>query len=66
MAKFVNQTLHRVVRKIAEPVIEQEQEDVGLGDVIHGVTHRIGAKHCAKCQKKKQAANRRLVFGRPK
>lgn len=66
MAKFQNQTLHRVARKLAEPVLEDGQQDVGLGDVIHGVTRRVGAKHCAKCQKRKKTANSKIVFGRPR
>jgi hypothetical protein len=66
MAKFQNQTLHRVARAVAKPALEDGQEDVGLGDVFHGVTRRIGIKHCAKCKKRKQKANAKVVFGRPR
>jgi hypothetical protein len=66
MAKFMNQTLHRVAKAVAEPVLQEDQEEVGMGDVIHGVTSRLGVRHCSKCAKRKQAANRKLSFGRPK
>lgn len=60
--KFVEQGL----RRLAENVIEPGQEQVGLGDVIHGATQRLGVKHCAKCAKRKRGANRRIAFGRPR
>lgn len=63
--RFQSKMLHKVVRKVADPVLEPGQEDVGLGDVIHGLTHRVGAKHCGPCAKKKAKANKKVVFGRP-
>lgn len=59
--KFVQQVLHSV----AAPVLPEGQEHVGLGDLIHGMTHRAGIKHCSKCAAKKAKANR-ISFGRPR
>lgn len=28
-----------------------------MGDVVHGATRRLGMKHCAKCQQRKQGMN---------
>lgn len=60
--KFVQQGL----RRLAENVVDPDQEQVGLGDVLHGATQRMGIKHCAKCAKRKRGANRRIAFGRPR
>ena len=66
MPKFVDQVLHKVARAVAAPVLEPGQEEVGLGDAIHGVTKRLGLKHCHKCAKRKAALNKRKVSGRPR
>lgn len=60
--KFARQ----VLRKVAEPALEPGQEGIGLGDVIHGITKRAGLKHCSGCAKRKNNANRAVVFGRPR
>lgn len=64
--KWLQQGARRIAEKIAEPVLEPGQEEVGLGDVVHGVTKRVGLKHCHGCAKRKKAMNRRVAFGRPR
>lgn len=60
MSKFMRQKLYRVANKVAAPVRDpsQQDEDVGLGDMIHGVTHRLGIPHCAPCARRKARANK--------
>lgn len=58
--KFMEQSL----RRIAKPVLEEGQEEFGLGDVVHGATRRAGIKHCSDCTRRKKGMNRRFRFGR--
>lgn len=62
LPKFARQALH----KVAAPAMEPGQEDIGLGDVVHGVTKRLGMKHCRDCAKDKDRMNKTVVFGRPR
>lgn len=39
-------------------------EDIGLGDVIKRTTSYIGIKPCGGCQRRAQALNRWMAFGR--
>lgn len=62
LPKFARQVLH----KVAAPALEPGQENIGLGDVVHGVTKRVGLKHCRKCAESKAKLNKRFVIGRPR
>jgi hypothetical protein len=40
--------------------------DVGLGDVVKGLTSKLGVAPCGGCEERAAAMNRHLVFtGRP-
>ena len=40
------------------------EEEVGLGDVIKGVTYVMGIKPCEGCERRAAALNRWMVFTR--
>jgi hypothetical protein len=39
-------------------------EEVGLGDVVKGVTYSMGMKLCGGCERRAAAMNRWMVFTR--
>jgi hypothetical protein len=41
------------------------KKEIGLGDIIGRATAAIGVKPCAACQKRADALNQKIVFGRP-
>jgi hypothetical protein len=43
-------------------------EDVGLGDILKGLTSVVGIRPCGGCERRAAALNRRIIFSgrRPK
>lgn len=62
---MANRLLARALHRVAQPVLQQGQREFGVGDVVHGVTHRLGVKHCAPCAKRKAALNKKKSFSVP-
>jgi hypothetical protein len=48
-----------------QPVLQQGQREFGAGDVVHGVTHRLGIKHCGTCAKRKAVLNAKKIWRAP-
>jgi hypothetical protein len=63
---MINRLARRALHRIAQPVLEQGQREFGAGDVLHGLTHRAGIKHCSKCAQKKEELNKKLRFVAPR
>lgn len=40
------------------------QRQVGLGDVVAGMTRAVGIKPCPPCKRRQDALNRLLAFGK--
>ena len=40
------------------------KESVGAGDLVHKVTAAMGMEHCSECERRKEALNRLLQFGK--
>jgi hypothetical protein len=40
------------------------QRQVGLGDVVAGMTKAVGVKPCGGCKRRQAVLNRLLAFGR--
>lgn len=69
MAKFnvpLPKWIEGGLQRLAAPVTEDADGPVGAGDVVHGITQRLGIPHCAKCAKRKARGNRTVAFGRPR
>jgi hypothetical protein len=41
-----------------------KDEEIGLGDVIKGITYKIGIKPCSGCEKRAATLNQRIRFTR--
>jgi hypothetical protein len=45
-------------------MMPDEEEEVGLGEVIKRATAAVGIRPCSGCQRRAQALDRRVVFRR--
>lgn len=55
---------HQPYRVRLPSFIKDEDEEIGLGDVVKRATAAFGIRPCGGCERRAAALNRRLVFGR--
>ena len=60
--RTIQQETERTARRVRLPGFVLNEEEIGLGDAVRGLTYALGVKPCGGCEKRAAALNRWITF----